>query len=148
MPRRKPVGVIRQPSKSSSVADERLDFIRCVGGREPHGSVEWIGIPAPSCGNGVAWTENIFVPNSRWVNGRGYECWASATLSRARFGGRSVPWRCVVPFRAAYLLRRPVNMCATARRVHDVFLRENRLPQDQTLSHAHHTGGDELQYTR
>ena len=35
MPRRKPVGVIRQPSKSGSGANDRLDFIRCVGGQEP-----------------------------------------------------------------------------------------------------------------
>ena len=35
MPRRKPVGVIRQPSNSGSGADDRLEFIRCVGGREP-----------------------------------------------------------------------------------------------------------------
>ena len=35
MHRRKPVGVIRQPSNSGSRSDDRLDFIRCVGGREP-----------------------------------------------------------------------------------------------------------------
>ena len=31
MPRRKPVGVIHQPSNSGSGANERLEFIRCVG---------------------------------------------------------------------------------------------------------------------
>ena len=35
MPRRKPVGVIRQPSNSGSRADDKLEFIRCVGGQEP-----------------------------------------------------------------------------------------------------------------
>ena len=35
MTRRKPVGVIRQPSNSGSGADARLEFICCVGGREP-----------------------------------------------------------------------------------------------------------------
>ena len=54
---------MHQPSNSSSGADDRLEFIRCVGGREPRGSVERIGVPSPSCGTGVAWTENILVPN-------------------------------------------------------------------------------------
>ena len=85
MPRNKPVGVISQPSNSGSGSDDRLKFIRGVGGREPHGSVERLSIPAPSCGTGVAWTENILIPNSRWGDGRGYEIWASATLSRPRF---------------------------------------------------------------
>ena len=35
--------------------------------------LEWLGVPDPSCGIGVAWTENIFVPNSRLGDGRGYE---------------------------------------------------------------------------
>ena len=47
------------------------------------------GIPAPSCGTGVTWTENILVPDSCWGEGCGYESWASVTGSRPRFGGRS-----------------------------------------------------------
>ena len=35
MPIRKPVGAIHQPSNSGSGADGRLEFICCVGGREP-----------------------------------------------------------------------------------------------------------------
>ena len=35
MPRRKPVGVIRQPSKSGGGADDRLEFICCLVRREP-----------------------------------------------------------------------------------------------------------------
>ena len=35
MPRCEPVGVILQPSSSGSGADDRLEFIRFVGGREP-----------------------------------------------------------------------------------------------------------------
>ena len=118
MTRRKPIGVIRQPSNSGSGADDRLEFICFVGGREPqihelwifaedgitrevhpfaridvgnfrgdcfrttytteigrrvsiygrkliNGSVEWLGVPAPSCSTGVTWTENILVPDSR-----------------------------------------------------------------------------------
>ena len=118
MTRRKPVGVIRQPLKYDNGADDRLEFICCVGGREPqihefwifaedgiirevhpfalidvgnfsgdcfrtayateigrrvsiygrksiNGSVEWLGVPIPSCGTGVTWTENILVPDSR-----------------------------------------------------------------------------------
>ena len=139
MTRRKPVGVIRQPSNSGSADEDGLEFICCVGGREPqihklwifdedgitrevhpftwinvikfsgdcfrtayateigrrvfiygqksiNGSVEWLGIPAPSCGTGAAWTENILVPNSRWGDGGNNETWASATFSRPRFG--------------------------------------------------------------
>ena len=185
---RKPAGVIRQPSISGSGDEDGLDFIRCVGGREPqihelrsfakdritrevhpfaridigdfsgdcfhtayateigrrvfiyvrksiNGSVERLGVPAPSCGTGVAWTENFFVPNSRWGDGRGYERWASATRSRPRFGGRSVPWRGAVLFRPNYVPSSPENACARARRVHDVRLRERRLARAQTLLH-------------
>ena len=35
MPRRDPVGVIRQTSRSGSGADDGLEFIRCVDGRQP-----------------------------------------------------------------------------------------------------------------
>ena len=35
MPRPETVKVIRQPSISGSGADDRLEFIRCVGGRQP-----------------------------------------------------------------------------------------------------------------
>ena len=35
MPRRKPVGVIRQTSSSGSVGEDGLEFICCVGGQEP-----------------------------------------------------------------------------------------------------------------
>ena len=85
MTRRKPVGVIRQPSTSGRGDKDGLEFIRCVGGREPHVNVERLGVPAPYCGTGGAWTENILVPNLCWGDGRGYESWASATRSRPRF---------------------------------------------------------------
>ena len=124
MTRRKPVVVIRQPSSCGSRDKDGLEFIRCVGGREPQiqelwsfsedrithkfhhfaqidvddfsgycfdtayateierivfiygrksidGSVEWLGVPAPSYGTGFPWNENIFVPNSCWGDGRG-----------------------------------------------------------------------------
>ena len=87
MARRKPAGVIRQTSNSGSGANDRLEFIRCVGGREPYGSVEQLGVPAPSCGTGVAWTENILVPDLRQGDGHVYKLWASKTRSRPRFNG-------------------------------------------------------------
>ena len=62
MTRRKPVRVIRQTLNSGSGADDRLEFIRCVGGQEPHGSVKRLGVCAPSCGTGVAWTEISWFP--------------------------------------------------------------------------------------
>ena len=79
MTRRKPVRVIRQPSNSGSGADDRLEFICCMGCREPYGSVERLGVPAPFCGTGVAWTENISVPDLRRGDGRDCETWAFAT---------------------------------------------------------------------
>ena len=82
MTKRKPVGVIRQPSNSGSRDEDGLEFIRCVGGQDPHGSVERIDVPAPSCGTGVAWTENILVPDSRWGDGGSYKTWASTICSR------------------------------------------------------------------
>ena len=44
-----------------------------------NGSVEQLGVPAPSCGTVVAWTEHILVLNSRWGDRHGYEHWDSAT---------------------------------------------------------------------
>ena len=139
MTRRNPVGVICQPSSSGSGDEYGLEFIRCVEGREPHGSVERLGVPAPSCGTGVALTENILVPNSRWGEGRGYERWASTTRSRPYFRGRSVPWRGAVPFRPNYVLSSPEK----ARPVLCVCLRERRLAQTQALLHELHLDGDE-----
>ena len=34
------------------------------GQRSINGSVEWLGIPAPFCDTGVAWTDNILVPKT------------------------------------------------------------------------------------
>ena len=196
MPRRKPVGVIRQPSSSGSGVKYGLEFIRCVGGREPqihklwsfakdgitrevhsfewidvgnfrgdcfhtaypteiglgafiygqksmNGSIEWLGIPATSCGTGVAWTENILVPNPRWGYRCGYERWALVTRSRPRFGGRSIPWCGAVPFHPDYVPISPENARARARRVRDVRLRERNLARAQNLLCDLHFGGDE-----
>ena len=41
MPRREPVRVIRQPSSSVSGTDDRLEFIRCVGGRQLQSNKLW-----------------------------------------------------------------------------------------------------------
>ena len=35
IPRRKPVGVIRQPFSSGIGVKDRVEFIRCVGGQQP-----------------------------------------------------------------------------------------------------------------
>ena len=42
MTRQKTVGVIHQPYSSGSGANDRLEFIRCVGGREPQIHKLWI----------------------------------------------------------------------------------------------------------
>ena len=41
MPRCEPVRAIRQPFNSGSVADDRFEFIRCVGGRQPEIQEVW-----------------------------------------------------------------------------------------------------------
>ena len=87
-------------------------------------------------GTGVAWTENIFVPNSRLGDGRGYKRWASATLSRPRFGGRSVPWRGVVPFCLNCVPSSPENARARAPHISYVCLQEKRLARAQDGSSA------------
>ena len=107
-------------------------------------SVEWVDNPAPFYNTtGVPLIENILVPELRWGDGGNYKNWALQTQSGVHFGGRSVPWRGAVPFRPAYFPRSLVNMCATARRVCHIRLRENRLTRAQTLSRSHHTGNDE-----
>ena len=106
-------------------------------------SVEWLGTPVSFYDtNGVLWIDNILVPEFLWGDRGNYKTWALQTQSGVHFGGRSVPWRDAVPFRPDYLPRSPVNTCTTARRVRDVCLRESRLAWAQTLSRAHHTGGD------
>ena len=65
-------------------------------------SVEWLGTPVPFYDTtGVPWTDNILVPELRWGDGGNYETWYLQTQSGVSFGGRSVPWRGVVPFYAA-----------------------------------------------
>ena len=41
MPRREPVGVTHQTSSSSSRGEDRVEFIRCVGGRYPQFHELW-----------------------------------------------------------------------------------------------------------
>ena len=106
--------------------------------------VKWLGTSVPFYDTtGVPWTDNILLPEVRWRDGGNYETWDLKTKYGVCFGGRSVPWRGANPFLASYLPRSPVNTCATERPVCDVCLQENRLAQAQTLSRAHHTGGDE-----
>ena len=92
---------------------------------------------------GVPWTDNILFPKLIWGYGGNYKTWALKNKSGVNFGGSSVPWRGDVPLCPAYLPRSPLNMRATARRVCDICLQENRLARAQTLLRAHHTEGDE-----
>ena len=113
------------------------------GWKSINGSVEWLVVPAPSCGTGVAWTENIFVPNLCWGDRRVYQRWDSATRSRPRFGGRSVPWRGAVALRPNYVTRCLENDRARARCFRGVCMRERRLAWDQALLRNLHFNGDE-----
>ena len=201
MPRRKPAGVIRQLSRSGSRGEDGLEFIRCVGGREPqihklwnfsedginlevhpfaridvsdlsgdcfhtayateigrrvfiygrksiNGSVEWLCVPYPSCGTGVVWTENIYVTDWRWGDGRGYKRWASATPSRPRFGERSVPLRDAVPFRPKYVPSSPENARAREPGVHYVCLQERHMARAQDPLHDLYFDSDEQKWVK
>ena len=108
-----------------------------------NGIVEWLGVPAPFCDTGMAWTENILVPNPFWGDRSGYKRWDFATRTQPRFGGRSVPWHGLVPFRPDYVPSSPENTCARARRICDIRLQENRLVWAQTLLRDLHFDGDE-----
>ena len=112
------------------------------GRKSINGSVEWIVVPDLSCNTGVAWTKNILVPNLCWGDRRSCKRWASATHCRPHFGGRSVPWHGVVPFRSNYVPSSPENARARIRRVLDNHLRENRLERAQTLLRNLHFGGE------
>ena len=107
-----------------------------------NGSFEWLGVPAPSCGTGVAWTENILVPNLCWGDRCGYKRWALSTHYRPRFRGRSFIWSGAVPFRPDYVPSSLENSRTRARRVRDVHLRETYLAWAQTLARALKTRGN------
>ena len=107
-------------------------------------SVEWLGTPIPFYDTvGVPWVYNILIPELRWEDGDSYQVWSSETHYRPQFGEKIVPWRGTVPFRPNYLPSSSENVCARARRICGVRLRENRLARDQTLLHDLHFGGDE-----
>ena len=113
------------------------------GQRSINRSFEWLNVPAPFCDTGVAWTDKLLVPEGHWEDGVTVETWTLGTQSGVHFGGVDVHWCGAIPFRAVYLPMSPENSHATARRVCDVRLRENRLSRSQNLLYAHHIGGNE-----
>ena len=108
-----------------------------------NGSVEWLGVPVHFHDTGLAWTDNILVPEAGWGSGVRVGVWSWGIQPGVHFVGFDVLWSGAVPFLAAYLPRSPENARATERRVHDVCLRDNRLERAQNLLHAHKIGGDE-----
>ena len=112
------------------------------GQRSINGSVEWLGIPAPFCNTGVAWTDNLLVSEALWVEGVrvGYWAWGNQP---GIIIGVDILWRGVVPACVAYLPRSsPENACATARRVRDARLWEHHLARAQNVFYDHHIGSD------
>ena len=92
---------------------------------------------------GVAWTDNILVPSPRWENGVRVGDWAWG-IQPGVLIGPDFPWRSVVPACLAERPRSPPkNACASARRVRDACLRENRLARAQNVLYDHHIGSDE-----
>ena len=108
-----------------------------------NGSVELISVPAPFCNNGVAWTDNLLVPESRWGDEVRVGKWAWVTKPGVLIGAE-VLLRSVIPACPAYLPRSPPkNARATARRVCDACLLENCLARAQNILYTQHICGDE-----
>ena len=63
------------------------------GQRSINGSVEWLGIPAPFCDTGVAWTDDLLVPKDCWGDRYTVETWDLGTKSGVCYGEVDVPWR-------------------------------------------------------
>ena len=63
----------------------------------------------------MAWTDNLLVPEERWVDGGNAETWTLRTQPVFIFGRVDIPWRGAVPFCEVYLPRSPENMCALLR---------------------------------
>ena len=88
--------------------------VAIYGRKSINGSVKWLGIPAPFCDTGMAWTENILGPSPFWVDRVTYATWVFGTQSvvLVRYG---VLWRSVVSARPFYLPKSPPEMCAQLR---------------------------------
>ena len=159
MPICDPVGAIRQPFRSGSGGEDGVEFIRCVGRREPqihkllifaedgitrkvypftridvgnfsgvcfktdystevgsrvaiygqryiNGRFKWLDVPAPFCDAGMAWTDNLLVPEARWGDGVRFGAWAWGNQPGFLIVF-DVPWHGVFPSRSAYLPRSP-----------------------------------------
>ena len=92
-----------------------------------NGSVDCLGIPAPFCDTGVAWTDNILFPSPRCGDRFRVGDWGWETQPGFLIGADD-PWRSVVPDRPAYLPRSPPeNARATVFHVCDTRLWENPL---------------------
>ena len=106
-------------------------------------SVKWIGVPAPFYDTGVACTDNILVLSLSWGDGVRVGDWAWGTQPGVLIGA-DVTWSSVVPNCPAYLTKSTLeNARATACRIRDAHLWENRLARDQNVLYPHHIGGDE-----
>ena len=88
------------------------------------------------------WTENTLVPSPFWGDGVTDADWALGTQYQVLIGA-DVPWRSVVPACPDCLPRSPPeSSCATAHRVCDARLQENRLTRAQNVLYAQHAGVD------
>ena len=76
------------------------------GQRSINDSIKWLGIPAPFCDTGVAWTDNLLVPEAR----RGDKVRVGACSWETQPGvlvGVNVLWHGAVSAHTAYLPRIP-----------------------------------------
>ena len=101
--------------------------VAILGQKSINGSIKWLGITAPFCDTGVAWTNNFLVTEALWGDRGTVETWDLGNKSGVCFSGVDVPWRGAVLFCAVYLPRSPENACATAHRLRDIRLWEHRL---------------------
>ena len=113
------------------------------GQRSINGSVKWLVVPDSFCNTGLAWTDNLLVPEARCGYRGTVETWTLGTQFGVHFGGVHISLHGAVLFCAVDLPRSPENSRATAHCVCDIHLREHRLAQAQHLLYAHHIGSDE-----
>ena len=113
------------------------------GQKSINGRVEWLGVPVLFCDTGVAWNDNLMVPEACWGDG--------VRVGGCAWGNQpgvlievDILWRGVIPAYAAYLPRSPPENARTSTRcVRDAHLQEHYLVRDENHLYAHHIGGDE-----
>ena len=79
------------------------------GQRFINGSFKSLGVPAPFCDTGMAWTDNLLVPEACCRDRVSVGDWAWGTQSGLLIGS-DVPWFGLIPAHPSYLPISPLEM--------------------------------------